>query len=240
MAKPGPARRVPLVEALAARFPDLDDPAGAVTDGRVRVEGKPALNPRGLVAAAASITVDPVPTLRGAAKLTAALDAFDLTVAGRVALDVGAAAGGFTSVLLDRGAARVYAVDAGHGQLRGSLRQDPRVVNLERTNLGTLTPTLVPDAVGVVTLDLSYLSISAAVPALERIELAPGADLVALVKPMFELGLDRPPVAAEQLTRAVDAAVAGATGNGWRVAGTIDSPVRGARGAIEFLLHARR
>ncbi len=166
-------RRVPLVEALAARFPDLDDPAGAVTSGRVRVEGEPALNPRGLVAAAASITVDPVPTLRGAAKLAAALDVFDLTVAGRVALDAGAAAGGFTSVLLDRGAARVYAIDAGHGQLRGSLRQDPRVVNLERTNLGTLTPTLVPDAVGVVTLGtLSYLSIVGAVPELDRIAIA--------------------------------------------------------------------
>jgi 23S rRNA (cytidine1920-2'-O)/16S rRNA (cytidine1409-2'-O)-methyltransferase len=240
VAKPGPARRVLLVEALAARFPDLDDPAGAVTSGRVRVEGKPALNPRGLVAAAASITVDPVPTLRGAAKLATALDTFDLTVAGRVALDAGAAAGGFTSVLLDRGAARVYAVDAGHGQLRGSLRQDPRVVNLERTNLGTLTPALVPDAVGVITLDLSYLSIASAVPALDRIELASGADLVALVKPMFELGLDRSPTAPADLERAVDAAVAGVTRSGWRLAGRAESPVRGARGAVEYFVHARR
>jgi 23S rRNA (cytidine1920-2'-O)/16S rRNA (cytidine1409-2'-O)-methyltransferase len=240
VAKPGPARRVLLVEALAARFPDLDDPAGAVTEGRVRVAGKPALNPRGLVAAAASITVDPVPALRGTAKLTAALDAFDLTVAGRVALDAGAAAGGFTSVLLDRGAARVYAVDAGHGQLRGSLRQDPRVVNLERTNLGALTPALVPDAIGVVTLDLSYLSIAAAVPTLDRIQLATGADLVALVKPMFELGLDRPPTAAADLDRAVDAAVAGVTRSGWQLAGRAESPARGARGAVEYFVHARR
>jgi 23S rRNA (cytidine1920-2'-O)/16S rRNA (cytidine1409-2'-O)-methyltransferase len=240
VAKPGPARRVTLVEALAARFPELDDPEGAVATGRVQVDGKPALNPRGRVAASAAITVDPVPMLRGAAKLAAALDAFSVTVAGRVALDAGAAAGGFTTVLLDRDAARVYAVDAGFGQLRGSLRQDLRVVNLERTNLGDLTPSLVPDAVEVVTLDLSYLSIATAVPELDRVQLAEDADLVALVKPMFELGLDRPPTSPARLHDAVAAAGAGVGAVGWRLLGTVESPVRGARGAVEFFLHARR
>jgi 23S rRNA (cytidine1920-2'-O)/16S rRNA (cytidine1409-2'-O)-methyltransferase len=231
---------VTLVEALAARFPELDDPPGAITTGRVRVDGKPALNPRARVAARAAITVDPLVPLRGAAKLAAALDSFAVTVAGRVALDAGAAAGGFTTVLLERGATRVYAVDAGHGQLRGSLRQDRRVVNLERTNLGELTTALVPDAVDVITLDLSYLSIAAAVPALEQVQLAGDAELVALVKPMFELGLDRPPVAPEQLDRAVAAAAAGVTREGWQLVATLESPVRGTRGAVEFFVHARR
>jgi 23S rRNA (cytidine1920-2'-O)/16S rRNA (cytidine1409-2'-O)-methyltransferase len=240
MAKPGPTRRVALVEALADRFPELDDPAAAVAAGRVRVDGRPALNPRGRVAARSSITVDPLPTLRGAAKLTAALDGLDVVVRGRVAIDAGAAAGGFTSVLLDRGAARVYAVDAGHGQLRGSLRQDARVVNLERTNLGELTEALVPDAVDVVTLDLSYLSVTAAVRELDRIRLAGGADLVALVKPMFELALDRPPTDTERLEAALAAARLGIAAAGWHVVGDMESPARGARGAVEYFVHARR
>jgi 23S rRNA (cytidine1920-2'-O)/16S rRNA (cytidine1409-2'-O)-methyltransferase len=240
VAKPGSRRRVSLVEALATRFPHLDDPTGAVATGRVRVDGKPALNPRGLVAATAAITVDPVPLLRGATKLAAALDTFDVSVTGRLALDAGAAAGGFTTVLLDRGAVRVYAVDAGHGQLRGSLRQDARVVNLERTNLGELTPTLVPDVIDVVTLDLSYLSIAAAVPALDRVQLAGGADLVALVKPMFELGLDRPPDDVARFEAASAAARRGIAQAGWHVVADMESPARGARGAVEFFLHARR
>ena len=130
--------------------------------------------------------------LRGAAKLEAAITDFDVRVEGRIALDCGAAAGGFTSVLLAHGAERVYAVDAGFGQLRGELRQNPRVVNLERTNLGELTTDLVPDVLGLVTLDLSYLSIAPGDPRLDRVRLAPDAELVALVKPMFELALGAP------------------------------------------------
>jgi 23S rRNA (cytidine1920-2'-O)/16S rRNA (cytidine1409-2'-O)-methyltransferase len=174
--------------------------------------------------------------LRGEAKLEAALAAFGVAVAGRTALDAGAAAGGFTRVLLRHGARRVYAVDAGHGQLLGSLRQDARVVNLEATNLGSLGARLVPEPIDLVTLDLSYLALARAVPQLGRIELR-APDLVALVKPQFELGLERPPEApAEGLV----AAIAGITAAGWRVEDAIESPVRGARGAIEFLLWATR
>jgi 23S rRNA (cytidine1920-2'-O)/16S rRNA (cytidine1409-2'-O)-methyltransferase len=178
--------------------------------------------------------------LRGEAKLRAALDVFDVEVAGRIALDLGAAAGGFTRVLLDAGAARVYAVDAGYGQLRGSLRQDPRVVVLERVNLGELDPRHVPEHVEVVTIDLSYLAVAAAAPQLERVRITPGADLVALVKPMFELGLGSPPTAAAELARALELASAGLEASGWRVLGSIESTVAGARGARELLLHARR
>ena len=160
-------------------------------------------------------------------------------MAGRIALDVGAAAGGFTTVLLERGAVRVYAVDAGHGQLLGSLRQDPRVVNLEATNVAELSARLVPDAIEVVTVDVSYLSLSAAVAQLGALPIAPGADLVGLVKPMFELRLERDPPDTERVAEAGRVAAGGVARAGWQVLGVIPSPVRGARGARELLLHAR-
>jgi 23S rRNA (cytidine1920-2'-O)/16S rRNA (cytidine1409-2'-O)-methyltransferase len=178
--------------------------------------------------------------LRGGAKLRAALAEFAVPVEGRVALDAGAAAGGFTAVLLDAGAARVYAVDAGYGQLLGSLRQNPRVVNLERTNLGALTPELVPDPVELVTMDLSYLSVADAVPQLERVTLAPEADLVALVKPQFELHLATPPTDSESLVEALRLAERGIAAAGWTLVASIESPVRGTRGSTEFFVHAGR
>ncbi len=231
---------VPILDALAAQHPGLDDAVPAIAAGDVLVDGKPVLNPRARVPATASVVVRADPVLRGSAKLEAALERFDVAVEGRVALDCGAAAGGFTTVLLAHGAARVYAVDVGFGQLRGELRQDPRVVNLERTNLGDLTADLVPDTVDVVTLDLSYLSLTDAVAQLDRIRLSDDADLVALVKPMFELALAEPPTDDEQLTAAVATARAGIEATGWRVLADMESPTRGARGAVEFLVHARR
>ena len=204
------------------------------------VGGKPVLNPGARVAESAAVTVQPDLVLRGAAKLEAAITGFDVGVDGKIALDCGAAAGGFTTVLLAHGAARVYAVDAGFGQLRGELRQNPRVVNLERTNLGDLTTDLVPDVVELVTLDLSYLSITRAIHELERVQLAPDAELVALVKPMFELGLGRPPEDRGQSStpRSPRLAVASRT-RGGTCSPTQESPTRGGRGAVEFLLHAR-
>ena len=231
--------RVALVKELARQRPDLDDPAAAIAAGLVLVDGRPVANPESRVAKGCSLVVRVEAPLRGEAKLRAALDRFGVVVAGRVALDAGAAAGGFTTVLLDRGATRVYAVDAGHGQLLGSLRQDPRVVNLEGTNLGSLDRSLVPDPVEVVTLDLSYLSLADAVVQLEAVDVA-GADLVALVKPMFELHLDHAPTDPESVDAAVAAARAGVEAAGWRVAGSMTSPVTGSRGAAEALLHAVR
>ena len=204
------------------------------------MDGRIVQNPRSLVRAGAAIQLVVPKPARGEAKLRAALEAFRPRTAGRIAVDVGASAGGFTRVLLEAGCRRVYAVDAGHGQLAGSLRQDPRVVNLERTNLGDLSPALVPDAIELVTVDVSYLSLAAAVPQLERIAIAPDADLVALVKPQFELGLADAPDDPDRLAAALGAAVNGVAAAGWHVVGTIDSPVRGAGGAREMLLHARR
>lgn len=225
---------------MAARFPGLLDPAQAIRSGHVSVNGVPVTNAASLVRPGSSVALKPPRELRGSPKLQAALERFDIAVTGKVALDIGAAAGGFTSALLAHGASRVYAVDVGHGQLLGSLRQDERVVNLESTNLSELSPRLVPEPVEVVTLDLSNLALARAVPQLDVAILAPNVELVALVKPMFELGLSRLPTEADQLGEGVERAAAGIESAGWRVLGRMMSPARGAGGAVEFLLHARR
>lgn len=215
-------------------------PLEAIVEGRVLVDGSVLKNPNSMVAANSSVVIEERDPLRGELKLRPALDHFGVEIMGRVALDLGAAAGGFTKVLLDAGAARVYAVDAGHGQLLGSLRQDSRVVNLESTNLGDLNERRVPDRVGVITMDLSYLSIADAVPQLGSVAIDERADLIALVKPMFELGLPSAPSDRAELDRALAAASKGLEGGGWTVIDTMDSPVTGAKGAPELLIHARR
>src|SRR5262249_2058009 len=141
----------------------------------------------------AAIVVREAAPLRGETKLAAAIDTFHVPVADRVAVDVGAAAGGFTRVLLAAGARRVYAVDVGHGQLLGSLRGAGGVVHLEARNPADLDAGLVPAVVELVTIDPSSLSLAAAVPQIGRVVFAPDADLLALVKPPFELALPRPP-----------------------------------------------
>ena len=229
-----------LLAWLAEHVPDLEDASGALAAGQVTVDRVVRTSPAFPVRPGAAVVVSRGATLRGEAKLRPAIEHFGVPVAGRVALDVGAAAGGFTKVLLERGAARVYAVDAGHGQLLGSLRQDERVVNLEATNLGLLTPALVPDQIEVFSVDVSYLALAAAVQQLNAVRIAPDADLVGLVKPMFELRMAAPPETPDALRQALDLARAGIESAGWSVAGTMDSPVRGARGAREMLVHARR
>jgi len=230
----------PLLRLVERQFPDLDDPAAAIGDGHVLVDGFPVRKPGSLVRNDARVELRAEPRLRGEAKLEAALEQFDVRVDGRVAVDVGASTGGFTRVLLTAGARRVYAVDVGFGQLLGSLRQDERVVVLERTNLAALDRALVPDTVAVVTIDVSYVSLVAALPQLNGMEILDGADLVALVKPMFELGLPAPPDEEEDIARAVTEAAAGAEKAGWQVIAMTRSPVAGARGAVEHLIHGRR
>ena len=242
MARMGRARLRALIDLVGDARPDVDA-AEAIKRGHVLVDGRTLTNPASLVRRGASITLreEGEEALRGEAKLAAALRIFAVPVEGRVALDLGAAAGGFTRVLLRAGARRVYAVDVGFGQLLGSLRQHPDVVNLERTNLADLNPELVPEAIDIVTADLSYISLARAVPQLNgRIMFSAGAELLAVVKPQFELGLAKPPSEARELAKAVRAASAGVEQAGWTVAGTKESPVRGGRGAVEFLLHARR
>jgi 23S rRNA (cytidine1920-2'-O)/16S rRNA (cytidine1409-2'-O)-methyltransferase len=183
------------------------------------------------------LTVDAPAELRGTRKLRAALAAFAVPVAGRVCVDVGASTGGFTTALLEAGARRVYAVDAGHGQLLGSLRQDPRVVVHERTNLAAIDA-VVTEPIALATVDLSYLALARAAPQLARIPFVAGADLVALVKPMFELGLATAPVDDASLAEATRRAAEGLAAAGFTVVATMASPVAGGGGAREGFVHA--
>jgi 23S rRNA (cytidine1920-2'-O)/16S rRNA (cytidine1409-2'-O)-methyltransferase len=233
-------RFVALVDRLRHEHPEIADPVLAIEAGRIRVDGAIITNPRALVRRAGSLSIVAAKGLRGTVKLAAALAAFDVDPGGRVAADIGASTGGFTTALLEAGARRVYAIDAGHGQLLGRLRQDSRVVNLERTNLGSLAALTVPEPVDLVVVDLSYLALSDAVPQLEVLTFGPGAPMIALVKPMYELGLAAAPAATSVRASAVAHARAGIESGPWVVTGSLRSPVRGARGAIEYFLCARR
>jgi 23S rRNA (cytidine1920-2'-O)/16S rRNA (cytidine1409-2'-O)-methyltransferase len=180
---------------------------------------------------------------RGGVKLAAALDALALDVAGRVCVDVGASTGGFTDCLLQRGARRVYAVDVGYGQLAWRLRADPRVVSLDRTNARTLTAALFPEPLACATIDVSFISLRLVLPAVLPL-LTPGAPIVALVKPQFEVGKGRvgaggvvrdPALHAEVLTTIQRFAAELALD----VEGLLTSPITGPAGNREFLLALR-
>lgn len=181
---------------------------------------------------------------RGGLKLVKGLDHFGIDPAGLTGLDVGASTGGFTDVLLHRGAAKVYAVDVGHGQLAWSLRQDPRVVVLERTNARHLDRALIPDPIGIVVCDASFIGFETVLPAPLSLA-APGAWLVALIKPQFEVGPDRVGkggvVRDPELHREVCDRISAwlAARPGWRVLGVTESPITGPEGNVEFLIGGR-
>jgi len=229
-----------ITQALRRTRPELEDPETEISAGNVLVNGVPRTNPRTQVRRTDSITLRRPTVLRGGVKLGHALEHFAVPVHGRVAVDAGASAGGFVQTLLGAGAARVYAVEVGFGQLLGSLRQDDRVVNLERTNVADLSPTVIPDEIGVVTLDLGFLALAVGVPQLNALKYEPAADLVALVKPMAELQLSAAPTDDATVEEAGRAAAEGIEGAGWEVQGLTPSPIRGSHGAVELLLHARR
>lgn len=235
-------RKRKLRDEVVRRWPELEATVDELIEtGRVFVDGLPRSNLRTVVTEGSSIRVERTPRrFRGYEKLSQALDLLGISAEGVIAIDAGAAAGGFTQVLLDRGAARVYAVEVGYGQLLGSLRQDPRVVNLERTNVGTLTTSLVPDPISAVTLDLGYLALAKGVPQLNAVRFAPGAWLAALVKPMSELGAGELPLEDKDIDAATQQAAEAIAGAGWRVVRTIRSPVRGTHGAIEAFVHGVR
>lgn len=231
---------VALTRLLQRRHPELEDPRKAVQEGRVVVDGRTISNPRARVRDDASVRLIGPRRLRGHLKLATALDAFGLDVNGVVAVDVGAAAGGFTSALLDRGARRVYAVDAGFGQLLGRLRLDRRVINLERTNVAALDHRVVPEVVDPVTVDVSYLPVADAVRSLVRLWLAPRAGLVALIKPTFELRAGSLVTDPKAVQHAIHRAVEAIDATGWRAEACTIPAVTGAGGAIEALLLAHR
>lgn len=169
-----------------------------------------------------------------------ALRLFGVEVGGRIAIDLGAAAGGFTQALLDAGAARVYSVDTGSGQLRGSLRVHPQVVNLERTNLGQIDRSLVPDTIDLLVMDLSYLSIGEAMSQIDGDLFAQNAELIALVKPTYELRASHLVTSREAVATAVRRAKSAVTAAGWAIQQEAPSAILGSRGAVEVFVHARR
>jgi len=217
--------------------------------GEVRVAGRVADKAGHLVADDAEITLtgaDHPYVGRGGVKLAHALEAFGIDPAGRLALDIGASTGGFTDVLLRAGAARVVALDVGHGQLDWALRTDPRVVVLERVNARTLTPDQLPPdcrAVDLVTIDVSFISLRLVLPAVPPL-VRPGADVVALVKPQFEAGRDE--VGRKGLVRdpqvharVVEEVRAAADRVGLARVAETPSPITGAEGNREYFLHLR-
>jgi 23S rRNA (cytidine1920-2'-O)/16S rRNA (cytidine1409-2'-O)-methyltransferase len=182
---------------------------------------------------------------RGGVKLAYGLDHFDIDPAEMIALDIGASTGGFTDVLLQRGTARVYAVDVGHGQLDWRLRNDPKVVVLERINARHLSQELVPERVDLVVSDVSFISLRLALPAALALAKS-GARLVALIKPQFEVGKGRVGkggvVRDPALHEAVCAEIARwlSVEQGWEVLGMTESPITGPKGNREFLIAARK
>lgn len=221
-----------------------------IDDGRVRVPGRLAIKPATGIGRDESVVVSPAAhagpdyVSRGAHKLVGALDAFGVDVAGRRCLDAGASTGGFTDVLLRRGAAEVVAVDVGYGLLAWSLQTDDRVRVVDRMNARTLTPEVVGPPVEVVVADLSFISLRLVLPALAAAAL-PGADLMPMVKPQFEVGRSqvgaggvvRDPVLRRDAVLQI-ARFAGTIGYG--VAGVTASPLPGPAGNVEYFLHLRR
>jgi 23S rRNA (cytidine1920-2'-O)/16S rRNA (cytidine1409-2'-O)-methyltransferase len=217
-----------------------------VLAGKVRVgDGDGArrdLKPGDLVQATATVDVEaPEPYVsRGGHKLAAALDAFGIDPRGLIALDVGASTGGFTDVLLQRGATRVYALDVGRGQLAEPLRREVRVVSMERTNARTLTATTLPEPVALATIDVSFISLAKVLGPIAS-TLSQGGAIVALVKPQFEAGKGHtdhgvvrdPAIHREVLERVVRAAHA----IGFGTRDVIASPILGPEGNREFLVH---
>ncbi|MDX2141942.1 MAG: TlyA family RNA methyltransferase [Rhodospirillaceae bacterium] len=182
---------------------------------------------------------------RGGIKLAHGLAHFGLDPTGRVCLDIGASTGGFTDVLLHHGAAKVYAVDVGYGQLADKLRHDPRVVALERANARHLTAAQVPEPVGAIVCDASFIGLRTVLPAALALA-APGAFLIALIKPQFEVAKDRvgkkgvvrDPALHDQVCAEISAWLAGQPG--WRVLGLARSPITGPEGNVEFLIAGQR
>jgi len=213
--------------------------------GDVRVNGAPATKPGAAVAETAQIEVRDAPAHvgRGALKLQEALDRFGVGATDKIAIDVGSSTGGFTEVLLARGARRVYAVDVGRAQLHERLRQDPRVVSLERVNARDLSRASIPELCAIGVMDVSFISILKILPALREV-LEADADVVTLVKPQFEVGkgevgkggiVKGPELQCRTLARVA----LSSRSMGYGVLAACASPILGGHGNREFFLHLR-
>jgi len=243
---PSPAReRLDILVVQAGLAPTREKARALIMAGRVRLDGQVADKPGTSVKSDAVLTVEgPAHDWvgRGGVKLDAALTELRIDVDGRTALDVGASTGGFTHCLLVRGARRVYAIDVGRGQLDWTLRNDPRVVVCEGLNARQLGPEHVPEPIDIACADLAFISLRLVLTPLAA-RLAPGADLLVLVKPQFELarsevgrGVVRDP---EKHGRAIARVAEGARAADLRVAALCPSPITGAKGNREFFLLLR-
>lgn len=216
-----------------------------IMGGGITVDGVVVTKPAHTVAAGSTLALvkEPMPYVsRGGLKLRHALDHFELEVEGKVALDVGASTGGFTDVLLRAGCARVYAIDVGYGQLAWTLRNDARVVVLERTNIRHLTE--LPDLASLAVIDVSFISLRQILPPVQRLLTVP-SDVVALIKPPFEAGKGR--VGKKGVVRdpnvwrdVLEMVLAFAIESGWQIRGLERSPILGPAGNVEFLMHLSR
>ena len=219
----------------------------AIRAGLVRVDGEVLAKPsRNIEDSAAIEYAKPHPFVsRGGVKLAAALDHFELSPEGLVCLDIGASTGGFTEVLLAGGAAQVYAVDVGHGQMHARIQRDPRVVRRDGVNARDLSPAHVPEAPEAITADVSFIGLQLALPPALAMA-APGAWLVALVKPQFEVGrhwvgkggIVRDLEAQAEALSSIKNFIAGHSR--WTVIGHIESPILGGEGNREFLVAAQK
>lgn len=225
--------------------PSRERARALILAGQVTVDDRPVTKAGTAVDEAATVTLatpDHPYAGRGGLKLAHALDTFHIDPRGRECLDIGASTGGFTDVVLQRGAVRVVALDVGHGQLDWKLRNDPRVVVIEHFNARRLSLADLPGPVDLVTIDVSFISLRQILPAVPAL-LRPGADIVALVKPQFEAGRNevrkgiiRDPAVHLRVLQEVTAA--GAEVGLSRVAST-PSPITGQKGNVEFLVHFR-
>jgi len=225
--------------------PSRERAQALILAGLITVDGQPVTKAGTRVDSEARIALlapDHPYVGRGGLKLAHALDTFHVDVAGREALDIGASTGGFTDVLLQRGATRVVALDVGHGQLDWKIRTDPRVLVVEHFNARRLTPADLPGPVDVVTIDVSFISLRQIFPVLPPL-LRPGADVIALVKPQFEAGrsevnkgIVRDPAIHE---RVLEEVVGAASEVGLTRMGSTPSPITGQKGNVEFLVHLR-
>ncbi len=215
--------------------------------GQVLVNGKKVEKAGTAVPADADLRIlgeQPRFVSRGGLKLEAALRGFGIAIGGKTALDVGASTGGFTDCLLQSGAAKVYAVDVGYGQLAWKLRQDPRVVAIERVNIRDMDPSFVPERVDIAVIDVSFISLEKVVPPVLGF-LKPDAEIVALIKPQFEVGREqvgKGGIVRDEAARnaAVKKVEDGIRGLGLEVKGIITSPITGQDGNVEFLVYAVR
>jgi len=239
----GPKIRLDQLVVERGLAPSRERARALILAGLVRVAGRPSAKAGAMVEATSDVSLvapDHPYVGRGGLKLAHALDTFGIDVSGRRALDIGASTGGFTDVLLQRGAAAVIALDVGHGQLDWRLRGDARVHVIERFNARHLSPTDLPFPVDLVVVDVSFISLRQILPVVPPL-LTPGADVVALVKPQFEAGrsevrkgIVRDPAIHARVLQEIDAS---AREVGLTAVASTPSPITGAKGNVEFLVH---